>query len=210
MLLLLLLPPPPPLLLLLLLPLLPLLLLLLLLPLPLPPPPLPPPVGLGSAARSARALPVKVSLPVHVLTCLAACARARTAEQADARASVALNEGARRKGRTEVKKLEARISELRATMADETRLGAYLDGREQQVTAAAEAEAEGSVAADGSGAPAASEALAGVPPLDELPSKLSALSDLLENAGATDAEVEQVRISPASTPLAARLVFSGP
>ena len=62
----------------------------------------------------------------------------------------------------------------------------------------------------GSGAPAASEALAGVPPLDELPSKLSALSDLLENAGATDAEVEQVRISPASTPLAARLVFSGP
>ena len=42
-------------------------------------------------------------------------------------------------------------------------------------------------------ATAAAEVNAAVPALDELPTKLSALSDILEQAGATDEDVEQVR-----------------
>jgi hypothetical protein len=45
----------------------------------------------------------------------------------------------------------------------------------------------------GPSATAAAEVNATVPALDDLPTKLSALSDTLEAAGATDDDVEEVR-----------------
>lgn len=62
--------------------------------------------------------------------------------------------------------------ELREIMADSARLDAYLSAKQH-----ADASVVGS----------------SVPNLSELPTKLSALSDILEEAGATDDDVEEVR-----------------
>ena len=77
------------------------------------------------------------------------------------------------------------LGELQALMNDSARLEAYFAAKESGGTVA--------WPIGPSATAAAAEVNAAVPALDELPLKLSALSDILEQAGATDDDVEQVR-----------------